>query len=841
MQAAYKVNSSDSRSAGSALIMAVVLSSLLAIVGVLFVIITRVNEMTTSSISENMDLDFAVDTVIAKLSQQLVRDVPAVVEPNQEYYDYPDANNLWLASLEPYQSGGNYYWRQISDITGLLAGYRNNIQIKPVSDYAPAVDFNDLNTSADADGDGVGDSKWVKLGDIISGKGKPIYEAVRMIDNCAMLNVNTAYRFDPADPNSALSDIDGTSQMQINLMALAGRPGYPPSAADRANLLLARANNGLAVNPWDLGRYQLNVVWNFGEPFEPYYTPFDISDELELRYRFLLNHTDIDTRLEAWTSQLRTGTLSTPVTSNGALPDWFKRASGNGGADPNYAYRHIASIYSMDRIINPSGHALNNGKMVNVNIADANLLYSALKAGLSKSVPNATLVNKLAAQLAVNIVDHRDYDTDITSLPVGGKIYHGFEAQPFLSEITFRIAASGASTSSNNYFAVELYNPFTVAIPLGDFILDIRDANSLSVKKVTLAGSVMAPKSYFVVTSGDAASIRFGVAALISTGKGKQDPNLVLADFTLVSANPETYALKKKYDVYLLRKIAAEQLYMDKQKTDETWFNWSDIKDAVKSYARADGNWNILYQVMSSAANTLGLANGINGPRKNYNLENSTGLFYTIGDISRVLTVSPSTDPNDMLGQRLAASPPESFIRLDLRNPAFANIFQYLTVFDPAIYGWPATETRIKGRININTAPAFVIAQLPWMLPSIAQAIVAYRDKAGAFTGIGSLMQVPEMGYYAYDPLFAKTDLVGPPDLTPSDGAIGDFEAQDLIFSRISNLITVRSDIFTAYILVRIGTDGPRKRVIAILDRSQVNSPSDKVRILALHPVPDPR
>jgi hypothetical protein len=78
-------------------------------------------------------------------------------------------------------------------------------------------------------------------------------------------------------------------------------------------------------------------------------------------------------------------------------------------------------------------------------------------------------------------------------------------------------------------------------------------------------------------------------------------------------------------------------------------------------------------------------------------------------------------------------------------------------------------------------------------------------------------------------------------DLTPGDGAISDFEERDVIFSRISNIVTVRSDVFSAYILVRIGADGPQKRVLAILDRSQVTSPGGKVRILALHTVPDPR
>jgi hypothetical protein len=66
-------------------------------------------------------------------------------------------------------------------------------------------------------------------------------------------------------------------------------------------------------------------------------------------------------------------------------------------------------------------------------------------------------------------------------------------------------------------------------------------------------------------------------------------------------------------------------------------------------------------------------------------------------------------------------------------------------------------------------------------------------------------------------------------------------EERDLIFTRISNLVTVRSDVFTAYILVRLGTSGPQKRVVAILDRSKVNSAGDRVRLAALYPVPDPR
>jgi hypothetical protein len=105
-------------------------------------------------------------------------------------------------------------------------------------------------------------------------------------------------------------------------------------------------------------------------------------------------------------------------------------------------------------------------------------------------------------------------------------------------------------------------------------------------------------------------------------------------------------------------------------------------------------------------------------------------------------------------------------------------------------------------------------------------------------------MQLPSMHQLASDGL---DNLHAPqdgaprgPDLTP-DAARDDFEERDLLFTRISDLVTVRSDVFTAYILVRIGEQGPQKRIIAVFDRSRVNSAGGKVRILARHLVPDPR
>jgi DNA uptake protein ComE-like DNA-binding protein len=187
---------------------------------------------------------------------------------------------------------------------------------------------------------------------------------------------------------------------------------------------------------------------------------------------------------------------------------------------------------------------------------------------------------------------------------------------------------------------------------------------------------------------------------------------------------------------------------------------------------------------------------------------------------------------------------------LDLREPNYVNLFKYLTVMDPAaqnVSGMSTSETRIKGRINVNTAPAFVLAQLPWMqsgdgsLFEKARAVVDHRDSYGAYETIAALMQVTALHGLALDSLDNQhDDTPRGPDLTP-DTALDDFEERDLIFTRISDLTTVRSDVFTAYIVVRIGTDGPQKRMMVIFDRSGVLSASDPVEIVAVHQVPDPR
>ena len=838
--------------AGSALILTVVLTSLLAIVAVLFVMISRVERMASSALSDSRDLDLAVGTLVERLSNELVLDVPGVA--GQEYHDYPGPNDLWLAALEPNQAK---MWPQISDVTGYLQfrGWpsRNiritNSAVDPfkavIPEYKPivlATDGSLVEQLADADGDGVADSKWIELDNVTSSKARPIYAAVRVVCLGGMLNVNTGFKFDPYDPCAA--NIDGSSLMQINAMALAGPRGKPWSAADANALLLARANNGLGLNAYDLRLYEQNVIWRFGPPTGPY-TPFDVSDELELRYRFLLNHSAIDTRLEAWGQEFRSGTIWTPVASGGQeLDDWFKRAFDDGRLDPNYAYRHLATTCSIDRIINPAGPSLNNGRMVNVNTADKVLLRDAILLALRDANPPVAGADAIAAQIAVNIIDFRDPDSDVTFFDSNSASYNGFERPcVYLSEIACRIDRDSQGNIHRS-FAVELFKPyFEDDDPRpGEWDLVI-DGTAIP---VNWSGT---RRLHVIRIEDPQASLP--VSFSDPEEPGAAGPNPFGYDpraYPRTVQNATGYTLSAGSSIYLQRKVRGAGLVVDSYVVPgpNSVGNWFWPGAGARSIERDISRHKCIRRLWAGADKaaqpSLGRPNTfVHSDARQVQAHPANEPFRNIGELGMVLARS---------GYNVTQGSTQADLLIDLQNPLFANIFNYLTVIDPATHGYPVSETRVKGRVNVNTAPWFVLEQLPWMSvnPAVAKAVALFRDTiAHGFRTIGEVAHVPELGLYASD----GKDQLGFPDMTylrlleiagqPRDDAADDFEERDLIFHRISDLITVRSDAFAAYILVRIGPAGATRRVLAILDRSDVKSPSDKVKIVALQSVPDPR
>ncbi|MGA2070806.1 MAG: hypothetical protein ABSG97_05605 [Sedimentisphaerales bacterium] len=831
---------------GSAIILAIVLTTLLAMLGILFLLSSRVDSVATSAVGDNESLKLAVDSVVAKISQVLASNVPGDPCVPQEYYDYPDpCSNIdsWLACLEPYNSGAGYRWRHVTDLYNAFwsSPASRDIPANIIPEYQPSVASGNF---ADADGDGVSDSIWVVIPDVNSSKGKPIYAAVRIIDNGGMLNINTGDIFNPAASV-------GSSQSDINLMALSWRPNNPlfPYNPAAENVLL------LARNPSGLANYENNVTWQHGLP-NGAYTPFDISDELELRYRFLVNQEDIDTRAEVlpWWELRTTSNLRRPADS-GELDKWFINASPDTAFDVNYAYRHLATTYNMDRIINPAGI-----KMFNINtvssVPDINIVRNTLRAALDPNIYDAN-------QIAVNLIDYLDVDSNVTFFQDtdNGKNYYGFETPCiYISEIAENFYQPDSNNPNNIFrsFAIELFKPYWEDDePNGWQIVttDKEFGGAVYTAPISWSGS----RRFHVLTNIDPQapiSVNFNE---LPGPNSFPEPNRVPQEFADINFGSNT-------TIYLQRNVNGFWLTVDWVTVPDAdangWLKPNTVGDATHSFERDITPHRCIRKVWSptmSPSPTLGGMNNFTTGGALIQAHPANKPFTNIGEIGQLFrTDAYITGPNNT----------EADVRLNLAEPNLQNLFNYLTVMDPTLHTIDpcGIETRIKGRVNINTAPWFVLAQLPWLsyhTPNydLARSIVAYRDKTTGpdgfdysgrsgpygFRNIGELMNVSidtnilgRMGYYIGNGSAIPTTL-----MTPTDGVGDALEERDVIFDRISNLVTVRSDVFTAYILVRIGADGPQKRVIAIFDRSGVTPTAGgytgKVKVIAIQQVPDPR
>ncbi|MHC4844029.1 MAG: hypothetical protein ACYTEE_09535, partial [Planctomycetota bacterium] len=484
------------KSIGSALILTIVLTSLLAIVGALFIIGSQVDKISSSSVMDSQDLSSAVQTILARLSQEMAEDVPGVAE-GQEYYDYPGPEDDWLASLEPYTNPeeGRYKWHQVSDVNGYWRrkGVDNvDILAEHIPEY-PVIELDNRgrleDQPADADGDGVADAKWIEVEDVRSSRGQPVYAAIRVIDNGGMLNVNTGWKFDPEHEQTE-SRIDGSRQIQINLADLSQRSDDDdkPSLQEAADKL-HEIRKGDATA--DIDKYETEVIWGYEDPNRAY-APFNISEELSLRNRYFLKIEEYDTRLEDTNSNgtdfwkeaydgSKIGTRHKPLGSYKdpeSDPDaWFWKVNYHESSpdEMKYDYRHISTIHNMDRIIDTQGNRMINLKdAVSMRLWNVNGWYAGTFATEVLSNPEGVYTEDQLAQILVNIKDFADDDSLVSMIQYGSgsERRYGFEDPViYITEVLLAIQditqwASGEGpgldppTLYNPSLAIEFFRPF---------------------------------------------------------------------------------------------------------------------------------------------------------------------------------------------------------------------------------------------------------------------------------------------------------------------------------------------------------------------------------------------
>ncbi|MCC6240094.1 MAG: hypothetical protein IT448_07345 [Phycisphaerales bacterium] len=209
---------------GNILILVIVLLVLLALAGTAFLSVARNDRVSTTINSQNTQVDLLMDSLQELVKQKLIDDLPimqrqrGVAEASIENWTH-FGKDKWLADRLPIwyatsPTTGFPVWRYVSDImpgtdyvfmapaTGAtVSADREDYLFRPgaVGD-SPALQryeratgnaFGDPLPAADADGDGIADAPYFmispgRLGDLT------YYAGIRIVDNTAAINVNTA-------------------------------------------------------------------------------------------------------------------------------------------------------------------------------------------------------------------------------------------------------------------------------------------------------------------------------------------------------------------------------------------------------------------------------------------------------------------------------------------------------------------------------------------------------------------------------------------------------------------------------------------------------------------------
>lgn len=970
------------RQGGSAFILVVVVTVLLAVIGLMFVMVARLGEMGSSAVVDNADLDAAVQTVVSRINTALVADLfgaDGVIGSDGPHYTWPGVargdnpltgNRIvpWLASLEPNSLGlspvDDYYrWDYITDLSSAGVVPKWDLVIRDgkkiwnlpefggiVEEYQNFADYYPGNTPltvalieglpADASGDGVADSIWIRLPNASTSRGKPVFAAIRIIDNCAMLNLNTAYCFYQT-PYSAATPISPFSKFwYLNQTAHGNGIAYEGTAISSStpygdggrylteiNYLSFLRGSDLAVL-WGGGGdgwYNITNAKKFSwlnassqivsvtpeqahvailsienPPLHPVILPqthfsfFDIGDELEIRNRYLMTsktesrferHNVGNYTFDAGGGDFAALTVPREDKMEEKIPhlarwkwridpvnfdNWSGAFVGTWDAwvgkpiDNRYKYdrRHISTFYSFDRPLRTGQyptfemdaaiHGLTPAQRA-VFVPDKAMPIDLRTADITDATTIVQLLYALrevydaqkAAQIVVNLIDYVDSDNEVSILNterisayifaagggvsgmamandfgLGDAVVYGYERQPFISEIYTQISSFGVVER----FAIELLNPYDADIDISGWEI------------------------VFTSTAGVETAYSVPSGAVLSANRGRR----VLCSQLAIPVANETRTLMPRLmsllnttqSVELRRPTTAEPLAVDRISREiilQMVTNPSTGNSIHNSSKRDDRDWRIASAHFTTPtqtaaySGTLGTSNGEEiADASNYQLPvaNDDQPIERLADFIRVAFVSNTggDDPNTIT-ELIADAEDEADIRYDME--AAPDLLDYICFLNRPDQG------SLPGRININTAALHVIAAAipPQLVMAaaddaehalyLAEQIVANRP----YERVSDLLRINA---------FKKFAQTGTPNVG-DQGVEGDFEERDWIVSRLANIFTVRSDTFTAYILVRLGDDGPQRRMIAIFDRSQVWTPSDRPRLVALHPVPEAR
>ena len=455
---------------------------------------------------------------------------------------------------------------------------------------------------------------------------------------------------------------------------------------------------------------------------------------------------------------------------------------------------------------------------------------------------DCTVIDEDIVQDMINEVSSERLITPIlpNTVPfgLGTNIVYGYERQPFISEVVVRWASSGSGLVE---IAVELVNPYDSPINVKDWVLRIGDQD---VHTFTSGQTIPAYSSGIgraVVTSDSAPAypgIRYSMAL-----------------FNKAAIEALIFSPTSSVAIQLLRPapsgFAGTPAYLLVDAVSDSALRTNMIMgvDGNNALKRDDTGWNFIfadYEIQHSVlapinyTETLGLGNAVTLGRTGFQLavaDDEMGMcrWHELETLAEYGNPAETGDPNSVITNQMLGGGRHFDLEAD------DSVLDYICMMNRP------DEGTLPGRININTAPVHVIAAaIPPTLADpnaadptevvilssldLAQKIVNGRP----YQKVSDLLAIPEFKQYTSGGSWT-TENVGQQSIED------DIEEEHWVLSNLANKFTVRSDVFTAYILVRLGEDGPQRRMIAIFDRSNVWQAGDQPQLVALHPVPDPR
>ncbi|ARN57636.1 Helix-hairpin-helix motif containing protein [Sedimentisphaera salicampi] len=536
----------------SAMIIVLVLMAVLAAVGLTMLSVARISNLKLTAEKKDSYTETASNVLVELISDEIAQDCSASSEP----FDYPSAADPWLASLEPYYSGQDLSgagdtaeyqnesgrdvvkWRQISKLSfaefgGASQQDFHDFNVDPPGDEKNIPDYQEFykfipgkgeydeltaedikGLPADADGDGVADARWFEIPNMKTQAGESYFAAVRIIDNSAMVNVNTAY-YNDIERISGNEEYkySGESPLCVGMNFLLntndntyGEPFWSAAVVPEADNIDDFHNSRCSpVIPDGWFGYTQNAavrLENTASGGLNYYRPYSFDDEFELRHRFCIN-SSFTSRFESllpatigadednpandnyWGDMYKMYGVDTRVSGVDALESWYVGIFGGGEIDSgggvrtvNPERRHLFTTLSKSRQITPDMKAkafteeIGNEEGVADfefdNIRQA--VFSVLNQNPHEEFGAGYPAAKLSNQFALNLLDWQDSDTEgrehyVTSSQT---LYYGYDGAEELKDITLHCSGVGiyehtdpqnaGTVPAGTYYLLEFYH-----------------------------------------------------------------------------------------------------------------------------------------------------------------------------------------------------------------------------------------------------------------------------------------------------------------------------------------------------------------------------------------------